>query len=85
MADEFVQERRFDEVCLLGDERFLSQHHLLRGGRVRRQQPPVDVAAVAQVRVVAVLLEVTQKSVTKLTSQYDDGSYFTDSFKNIVC
>ena len=59
VADELVEERRFDEVGLLGDERFLRQHHLLSGGRIRRQQPPVDVATVAQVRVVAVLFVVT--------------------------
>ena len=55
VADELVEQRRLQQVRLLRDERLLGQHHLLGGGRVGRQQAPVDEAAVAQVRVVRVL------------------------------
>ena len=52
VADELVQQRGLNEVCLLGDERLLSQHHLLGSHGVRGEQAPVDVATVPQVRVV---------------------------------
>ena len=61
VADEFVQEGGFDEVRLLRDEGFLSQDHLLCRCRVCRQQPPVDVATVSQVRIVTVLRESNAK------------------------
>ena len=60
MADELVEQRRLQQVRLLGDERLLCQHHLLGGGRVGGEQPPVDEAAVPQVRVVRVLGGQTQ-------------------------
>jgi len=66
VTDEFVQEGRLYQVCLLWDERFLRQHYLLRRRRVRRQQPPVDVASVTQVRVVTVLENIG----SALTSSY---------------
>lgn len=61
VADEFVQEGGFDEVRLLRDEGFLSQDYLLCRRRVCRQQPPVDVATVSEVRVVTVLRESNAK------------------------
>ena len=55
VADELVEEGRLDQVRLLGDQRLLRQHHLLRGHRVGGQQAPVDVASVTQVGVIRVL------------------------------
>lgn len=57
VADQLIQERRLDQIRLLGDERFLRQHDLLGGHRVRGEQAPVDVATVPQVGVVRVLQE----------------------------
>lgn len=62
VADELIQQGGLDQVCLLGDQGLLRQHHLLGGDGVGRQQPPVDVAAVAQVRVVGVLQEEERRS-----------------------
>lgn len=55
VADELVQQGGLDQVRLLRDQGLLRQHHLLGRHRVGGQQAPVDVAAVAQVRVVRVL------------------------------
>lgn len=49
VADELVQQRGLQQVRLLGDERLVGQHHLLGGRGVRRQQPPVDEAAVPKI------------------------------------
>ena len=57
VADQLIQERRLDQIRLLGDEGFLRQHHLLGGHGVGGEQAPVDVAPVPQVRVVGVLRE----------------------------
>ena len=57
VADELIQQGGLDEVRLLRDEGLLGEHHLLGGDRVGGQQAPVDVAPVAQVRVVRVLVE----------------------------
>ena len=56
VTDELIQQGRLYKVRLLRDERLLRQHDLLGGSGVRAQQAPVDVAAVSQVRVVAVLV-----------------------------
>lgn len=52
VADQFLQQRGFNQVRLLRNQRLLSQNHLLGGHGVRRQQTPIDVAAVPQVWVV---------------------------------
>lgn len=52
VADELIQQCGLDEVSLFRDERLLGQHHLLGSHWVRREQAPVDVATVPQVRVV---------------------------------
>ena len=56
VADQLVQQRGLQEICLLRDQRLLGQNHILGSRRVRGQQSPVDVAAVTKIRVVAVLL-----------------------------
>ena len=45
----------FDQVSLLGDQRFLCKYNFLCSGGIRRQKTPVDITAITQVRVVAVL------------------------------
>ena len=55
MRDELVENPRVEREGVVGDVRLLGEHHLLRGLGVCGEQSPVDVAAVAQVRVVRVL------------------------------
>lgn len=57
MADEFLQKRRLDQIRLLGDQRLLSQYHLLGGHWVGGEQAPIDVTSVPEVWVVRVLQE----------------------------
>ena len=56
VADQFIQQRWLNQVCLFGDEGLLSQDNLLGCSGVGGQQAPVDVATVTQVWVVTVLL-----------------------------
>lgn len=48
VTDELVQECGLQQVCLLGDEGLVGQHHLLCSRRVRGQKTPVDEAAVPE-------------------------------------
>eukprot|EP00961_Rhodomonas_salina_P224034 3029318-Rhodomonas_salina.2 len=52
LGDEVVEQRWLRLVRVVLDRRLVRQHHRLRALGVRRQQAPVDVSAVAQVRVV---------------------------------
>ena len=55
VTDQLVKQSRLQQISFLGDEGLLSQNNFLGSGRVSRQQSPVDVATVSQVRVVTVL------------------------------
>jgi len=55
VADELLQQGGLNQIRLLRDQGLLSQNHLLGGHGVRRQQTPVDVAAVPEVGVIGVL------------------------------
>lgn len=55
VADEFVQESWLQQISLLCDERFLSQHNLLGSSGVSAEQPPVDEASVPEVRILTLL------------------------------
>lgn len=57
VTDELFQQRRLDQIRLLGDQRLLGQDHLFGGHRVGGEQAPVDVTSVPEVRVVRVLQE----------------------------
>lgn len=55
MAEELFEEGWLEEVSLLGDEGLLAEDDGLCGGGVGEEEAPVDVAAVAEVRVVRLL------------------------------
>lgn len=55
VADELIQQRGLNQVCLFRNKWLLCQHHLLGSHRVSGQQAPVDVATVPQVWVVRIL------------------------------
>lgn len=57
VTDELLQQRRLDQIRLLGDQRLLGQDHLFGGHRVSGEQAPVDVTSVPEVGVVRVLQE----------------------------
>jgi hypothetical protein len=52
---QLIKQRRLQQVRLLGYQRLLGQHNFLGRLWVSAEQTPIDVATVAQVRVVAVL------------------------------
>lgn len=47
VADKFLQQCRLNQICLLRDQRLLSQNHLFGSHRVCGEQTPVDVASVS--------------------------------------
>lgn len=55
VADKLLQQCGFDQICLLGDQGLLSQNHLLSSHWVGREQAPIDVTSVPEVRVIGVL------------------------------
>lgn len=55
VANQLVEERRLEQVRFLGYQRLDREDDLLRGGRVGAEQPPVDEAAIAKVRIVRIL------------------------------
>ena len=61
VADELLQQCGLNQIRLLGDQRLLSQNHLLGSNGVRGEQTPVDVAAVPEVGVIRVLQRETEK------------------------
>ena len=60
MADEVVQLALLELVGVVADDGLLRQHNVLCTRWVARQQAPVHVAAIAQIRVVAVLCGLCQ-------------------------
>lgn len=60
VTDQLIQQGRLNQIRLLGDEGLLCQHHFLGSYRISREQTPVDVATVPQVRIIRVLWEMQQ-------------------------
>ena len=55
VADQFVEESGFNQISFFRDEGLLGQHHLLGGSGVSGEKTPVNVASVAEIRVVGIL------------------------------
>ena len=55
MADKFVQKGGFDQIGLVGDEGAFGQNDVFCRGWVSRKKSPINVATVAQIRIVRIL------------------------------
>ena len=55
MANELVEESGLKKIGFLGDQGLLAEHDGLGGGRVGKQQTPVNVSAITKIRVVGLL------------------------------
>jgi len=55
VADQLIKQCRLEQISFLRDERLFSQNNFFCGCRVSRQQSPIDISTVSQVRVVTVL------------------------------
>lgn len=55
VADELVQQRGLDEVCLLRDQRLLGQDHFFGCDRVGWEKPPINIAPISKVGIIRIL------------------------------
>ena len=46
VADELIEQSGLQQVCFFGDQRLLSEHHVLGSGWVCGEESPVDEASV---------------------------------------
>ena len=57
VADQLIQQRGLNEICLLRDQRLLRQDHLFGCDRVRWEKPPINIAPISKVRVIRILMK----------------------------
>jgi len=55
VADKLIKKSWLQKIGFFADERFLCENNLFGGGRISREETPIDEATIAKVRIVRIL------------------------------